>query len=414
MDSSITAAGRALRAGDPLGALDRVALRDDPAALALRGIAMAQLGDLARARDLLRRAGRGFGPRETVERARCLAAEAEVALAARDLARPARALAEALRAFAAHGDRENAAHARLLQIRRLLLLGRVDEAEGACATLDLRGAPPRLAAVAGLVRFEIALRRGRAGPARAALAEAREAAARSGIAALRAEVDRAGQALDLPAARLVAAGEARALTMAEVEAVLASPDLIVDACRRTARLGGRFVRLARRPVLFALLRVLAEAWPAEATRDLLVERAFGARRANASHRARLRVEMGRLRRELAPLAAIRATSGGFILASRGTSGAAGPAGRDVRLLAPPIESADAAVLALLADGEAWSTSTLALALGSSQRTVQRALRGLEETGQARALGRGRSQRWLSAPVAGFTTTLLLPVSDGLG
>src|SRR5215813_9923455 len=158
MDSSITAAGRALRAGDPLGALKRVALRDDPAALALRGIAMAQLGELGRARQLLRRAARSFGPRETIERARCLTAEAEVALATRDLAWPARALTEALRAFAAHGDRENAAHARLLQIRRLLLLGRIDEADGACATLEIGAAPARLAAVAGLVGFEIALR----------------------------------------------------------------------------------------------------------------------------------------------------------------------------------------------------------------------------------------------------------------
>ena len=139
MDSSITAAGRALRAGDPLGALKRVALRDDPAALALRGIAMAQLGDLARARELLRRAAGAFGPRETLERARCLTAEAEVALAARDLARPTRTLAAAVRTFSAHGDRENEAHARLLQIRRLLLLGRIDEAERASATLDARG-----------------------------------------------------------------------------------------------------------------------------------------------------------------------------------------------------------------------------------------------------------------------------------
>src|SRR5216684_7601858 len=162
MDSSITAAGRALRAGDPLGALKRVALRDDPAALALRGIAMAQLEDLGRARELLRRAARGFGPRETLARARCLTAEAEVALAARDLAWPPRALTEAIRAFTAHGDRENAAHARLLQIRRLLLLGRVDEADGACAALAVDAGPARLAAVAALVRFEIALRRGRA------------------------------------------------------------------------------------------------------------------------------------------------------------------------------------------------------------------------------------------------------------
>jgi DNA-binding transcriptional ArsR family regulator len=405
VDSSITAAGRALRAGDPLGALKRVALRDDPPALALRGIAMAQLGDLGRARELLRRAARGFGPRETVERARCLTAEAEVALAARDLAWPVRALAEALRTFATHGDRENQGHARLLQIRRLLLLGRIDEAEGACVTLALDDGPARLAAVAGLVTFEIALRRGRAEPARAALARARQASARAGISALSAEVEQAGRALVLPAARLVVGHEARPLTLAEVEAVLASPDLVVDGCRRAARRGDRFVRLARRPMLFALLRRLAETWPGEAARDDLIMRAFGAHHANPSHRARLRVEMGRLRGELATLAEIRATPGGFLLVPRG-------AGRpEVRLLLPPIESPDAAVLALLADGEAWSTSSLALALGQSQRTVQRALRALEEAAQVRALGRGRSQRWLSAPVAGFATTLLLPVSD---
>jgi DNA-binding transcriptional ArsR family regulator len=406
MDSSITAAGRALRGGDPLGALKRVALRDDPAALALRGIAMAQLGDLGRARELLRRAARGFGPRETAGRARCLTAEAEVALAARDLAWPPRALTEALRTFAAHGDQENAAHARLLQIRRLLLLGRVEEADGACATLELGAGPARLAAVAALVTFEIALRRGRAERAREALAGAREAAARSGIGALCAEVEQAGRTLVLPAARLVAAGEARSLTLAEVEAVLASPDLVVDGCRRAARRGERVVRLSRRPVLFALLCGLAEAWPSEAAREDLIERAFGARRTNASHRARLRVGMGRLRRELRPLAEIRATARGFILVARGAG--------TVRLLAPPIESPDAAVLALLADGEAWSTSALALALGSSQRTVQRALVALEEAGQVRALGGGRSQRWLCAPLAGFATTLLLPVSDGFG
>ncbi len=404
MDSSITAAGSALRQGDPLGALKRVALRDDPAALALRGIAMAQLGDLGRARELLQRAARGFGPRDTLSRARCLTAEAEVALAARDLAWSPRALTEALRTFAAHGDRENAAHARLLQIRRLLLLGRIDEADAACATLALGAGPVRLAAVAALVAFEIALRRGRAEQAREALAGAREAAARSGIGALSAEVEQAGRTLDLPAARLVAAGEARSLTLAEVEVVLASPDLVVDGCRLAARRGERVVRLSRRPVLFALLCGLAEAWPGEAARDVLIARAFGARRTNPSYRARLRVEMGRLRRQLWSLAEIRATPGGFRLVARMEA--------TVRLLAPPIESPGAGVLALLADGEAWSTSALALAMGASQRTVQRALVALEEAGQVRALGRGRTQRWLSAPVAGFATSLLLPVSDG--
>src|SRR4051812_47689244 len=190
MDSSITAAGRALRAGDPLGALKRVALRDDPPALALRGIAMAQLGDLPRARELLRRAARSFEPQEMLARARCLTAEAEIALAARDLgAWSPRALKEAVRTFDARGDRENAAHARLLQIRRLLLLDRIDEAEDALQLED--GAPARLAAVAALVSFEIALRRGRAEAAREALASAHDHAARSEIAALCAEVEQA-------------------------------------------------------------------------------------------------------------------------------------------------------------------------------------------------------------------------------
>ncbi|GEJ59243.1 HTH domain-containing protein [Anaeromyxobacter diazotrophicus] len=406
MDLAVTAAGLALRAGDPLGALKRVALRSDPAALALRGIAMAQLGDLGRARELLRRAARRFGPRAPLARARCLAAEAEVALAARDLAGPARPLAEALRTFAAHGDRENALHARLLQLRRLVLLGRIGEAAGAYEALELGGAPARLAAVAGLVAFEVALRRGRADGAREALARAREAAARAGIGALRAEVEQAGRALALPAARLVAAGEARPLTLADVEAVLASADLVVDGCRRAVRRGARVVRLARRPALFALLHGLAEAWPGEAGRGALIARAFEARRANPSHRARLRVAVGRLRRAIWPLAEIRASAGGFTLVARGAA--------TVRLLAPPVDSPEAALLALLADGEAWSTSALALALGASQRTVQRALRALEEAGQVRALGGGRSRRWLAAPVAGFATTLLLPGSGEAG
>jgi hypothetical protein len=405
MDSLVTAAARALQAGDPLGALKRIALRDDAPALALRGIAMAQLGELAKARVLLRRAARAFGPRERVERARCVTAEAEVAFVSRDLHWPTHALDEARRAFDALGDRDNALHAALLQIRRLLLIGRVTEAGGALDKLDLRTAPAMLTARGELVAFEIALRRGHTAPARAALARARAAADRSGIPPLRAEVERAELTLALPAARLIAKGTERPLVLAEVEALLASQHLIVDACRRAARSERREVRLERRPVLFALLRSLAEAWPGEATREMLCERAFRARRINESHRARLRVELGRLRRELRSLADVRATPGGFTLLPR--SG-------EVQVLAPPIESPDAEVLALMADGEAWSTSALALALDSSQRTVQRSLGALESSGKVRALGRARARRWLAAPVAGFATTLLLPAPPGMG
>ena len=404
MDSLVTAAARALKAGDPLGALKRIALRDDAPALALRGIAMAQLGELAKAKVLLRRAARSFGPKERVERARCVTAEAEVALASRDLQWPTHALDDARRTFGALGDHDNRLHAALLQIRRLLLLGRVTEAGDALDDLDLPAAPIMLIARGELVAFEIALRRGHTAPARAALARARVAAERSGIDPLCAEVERAERTLALPVARLIAGGEERPLVLAEVEMVLASQHLIVDACRRAARWEQREVRLARRPVLFALLRSLAEAWPGEATREILCERAFRARRLNESHRARLRVELGRLRKELRSMADVQATPGGFALLPR--SG-------EVLVLAPPIESPDAAVLALMADGEAWSTSALALALDSSQRTVQRSLGALEASGKVRALGRGRTRRWLAAPIGGFATTLLLPAPPGI-
>jgi DNA-binding transcriptional ArsR family regulator len=400
MDSLVTAAARALKAGDPLGALKRIALRDDAPALALRGIAMAQLGEFAKANVLLRRAARSFGPRERVERARCVTAQAEVALASRDLRWPTHALDEARRTFGALGDHDNRLHAALLQIRRLLLLGRVTEAGAALDNLDLRAAPAMLTARGELVAFEIALRRGHTAPARAALARARAAADRSSIDPLCAEVDRAERTLALPAARLIAGGEERPLVLAEVETVLASQHLIVDACRRAARSGRREVRLARRPVLFALLRALAEAWPGEATREILCERAFRARRMNETHRARLRVELGRLRAALRPLARIEATRRGFALTPID--------GRAIVVLAPPIDGPAGSILALLEGGESWSTSALAHALGAGQRTVQRVLRELEEAAAVRAVGRGRSRRWLAPALGGFATNLLLP------
>lgn len=402
MDSLIASAARALAAGDPLGALKRVALRDDPPALALRGIAMAQLGDYELARQLLRRAARGFGARERLARARCQVAEAEVALAARDLSRPARALDTAARALDALGDHANALHARLIGARRQLLVGELDAAERTLAAVDVAAAdaPHALAARVELTRAELALRHVRAADAAAALGRAHAAAVTAGIPALVAEIDRVRRALSASSARLIKAGAVRPVRLDEVEALFASGDLVVDACRRAVRGPARSVPLAGRPVLFALVGALAEAWPADVPRDRLIERVFRARAANESHRARLRVELSRLRAALRPLARIEATARGFALAPIDA--------RAVVVLAPPIDGPAGSILALLEGGESWSTSALARALGSSQRTLQRALRELEETAAVRAIGRGRSRRWLAPSLAGFATNLLLP------
>jgi hypothetical protein len=400
MDSLITAAARALAAGDPLGALNRVALRDDGPALALRGIAMAQLGDLTRAKALLRRAARAFGPREAVARARCVVAEAEIALVSRDLGWPAKALDAARATLEAHGDPVNAAHARHLGVRRLLLIGRLDEAELRLAELDPAPLPAASRAAYELVVAGIAMRRLRTTEARAALARAGSAAGQAGIPALTAEVESASRVLDTPAARLIARGEDRLLLLEEVEALLASPALVVDACRLVVRDAHTAVSLATRPVLFALARALAEAWPADVPRGTLVARAFRAKHADESHRARLRVEVGRLRTVLRTLAGVSATTRGFALVPRRT--------REVVVLARPVEEEHAAVLAFLADGESWSSSALALALGASQRTVQRALDSAAAAGKVQSFGRGRARRWMTPPTPGFTTTLLLP------
>jgi len=402
MDSLITAAARALAVGDPLGALQRVALRDDAPALALRGIAMAQLGDLVRAKALLRRAARAFGPKEPVARARCVVAEAEIALVSRDLGWPAKALDAARATLEAHGDRVNAAHARYLEVRRLLLIGRLDDAERTLAALEPVPLPPASRTAHELVVAGIAMRRLQTKAARAALARAARAARHAGIPALTAEVESASRVLNSPAARLLANGAERLVRLEEVEALLASNALVVDACRLVVRDARRVVSLARRPVLFALARALGEAWPGDLPRSTLVARAFGAKRADESHRARLRVEIGRLRAVLRTLAEISATKRGFALAPRGA--------RQVVVLARPVEDEHASVLAFLADGESWSSSALALALGTSQRTVQRALDALAAAGKVQSFGRGRARRWMTPAVPGFTTTLLLPTA----
>ncbi|MEO3386712.1 helix-turn-helix domain-containing protein [Mesorhizobium sp. CAU 1741] len=400
MDSLITAAAHCLAKGDPLGALKRVALREDPPALALRGIAMAQLGDRGRAKDLLKRAGRAFGRQSTVARARCAIAEAEVALVSRDLAWPAARLDGARAELERRGDRANAAHAGCLVARRLLLIGRLDEAERVLRRTDPSPLLPASRAAYELASAGIAIRRLDTKTARAALARAAHSARTAGIPALSAEVEGVALLMSEPCARLVTRDEERPLVLEDVEALLASDALVVDACRNVVRHRNTVVPLMTRPVLFALARTLAEAWPGDASRETLVQRGFRARHADESHRARLRVEIGRLRSEIAALAQVNATDRGFVLTPL----------RDhaIVLLAPPADEEHASVLALLADGEAWSSSALSIALGISARSVQRAIEQLARNGKVQPVGQGKARRWMTPPVPGFPTTLLLP------
>jgi len=401
MDSLITAAARSLASGDALGALNYIAWRDDAPALALRGIAMAQLGDLSRAKTLLRRAARAFGPREAVARARCAVAEAEIALASRDVNWLAKALDTAHEVLARHSDQANAAHARYLKARYLLLIGELDQSARLLVGFDPGPLLPASRAGHALVVAGIAMRRLQVEAASAALRRAEDAARQARIPSVLAEVRTAALALDAPSARLIARGREQLLRLADVETLLASNALVVDACRHVVCHFGSVISLQTRPVLFALARALAEAWPDEVSRAALLARAFRARHTDESHRARLRVEIGRLRGSLRGAAGVVATKMGFALVPGNA--------RDVVVLAPPTDEAHASLLALLADGEAWPTSALALALSASQRTVQRALDELMTAGRVQTIGRGRTRRWMTPPVPGFPPALLLPL-----
>ena len=401
MDSLLAAAARALTLGDPLAALKHVALRHDPPALALRAIAMAQLTDYTRARELLRKAARGFGAHEAVARARCIVAEAEVALAMRELARSPRVVLDAADLLDRHHDSANAALARLIAARQALLLGHLEAARGLLAALADAALPAALRAASALAQAELALRALDISRAHACLQLAKDEAAQSGIASLQAEVEHAHAALQLTAARTLRAGHEQPLRLDEVESLLASDAIVIDACRHGLHVGGHWQPLSRRPILFALLRALGEAWPGDVDRNVLIARVFRTARPDETHRARLRVELGRLRTLVSTVMSVEATAQGFALKTHA---------RPIIVLAPPVDSEQGAVLALLADGMAWSTSSLAMALGASQRTVQRALGELELAGQVRSVGRARAQRWLAAPLIGFTTTLLLPSS----
>ncbi len=347
----------------------------------------------------MRRAGATFGSKEAVARARCVVAEGEIALASRDLAWPMKRLDAARAVLETHGDRANVAHAHTIEIRRLLLIGRLDEAERRLVDLDLACLPLASRAACELVAAGIAMRRLQTQTARAALERAGHAARQAGIGALNAEIESAWRLLHVPAARLIASGEERLLVLEEVQVLLAGSALVVDACRYGISGAGIQVSLARRPVLFALARGLAQGWPGDVSREALMAQAFGLKLTDESHRARLRVEMGRLRATLRPLADVRATPRGFTLVPRQAD--------EVVVLARVVEEPYGAVLALLADGEAWSSSALALALDISQRSVQRALETLAAASKAQSFGRARARRWMAPPMPGFATVLLL-------
>ncbi|WP_027232632.1 hypothetical protein [Phyllobacterium sp. UNC302MFCol5.2] len=400
MDSMITAAARLLATGDLLGALKRVALRDDAPALALRGIAMAQLGELARARALLKSAARAFGPREAVARARCIVAEAEIALVSRDLAGPLKTLADARAVLETHGDRLNVAHARHVEARRLVLIGHVNQAEQLLGDRDATRLPPPLRAAYELVIAGIAIRRLQTKAARVALQRAADAAMQARIPALVAEVESVSRVMEMPAARLIARSHERLVRLEDVEALYASDTLVVDACRYEIRDSRACVSLASRPVLFTLARTLCANWPGDASRRDLIAGAFRSKEADESHRARLRVEIGRLRSALRAIADIKATGEGFALHPLHSQAAV--------VLAPPVEEQHGSLLALLADGEAWSSSALAIALGTGPRTVQRALEALAAAGKVQAFGRGPARKWMIPSMPGFPSTLLLP------
>lgn len=400
MDPMLVAAARALAAGAPLDALNQLAVRDDAAALALRGSALAQLGDLDPARRLLLRAARAFGRHDPMARARCEVALADVALAARDLQADADTLEAACVLLAGHGDPLNATHGRLLAARRLTLLGQPAAAAERLRPLEGMRMPPAWQAMQALVRAELALRCGCVSQALHALAVAQAAADSAAIPALSREVASARAQLALPAATLRRAGTATPITAAQIEALRAEPVWLVDLCRGSIHARGSQIALSSRPVLLALAVELAQAWPRAAARGRLIERLFRIARPDETLRARLRVEVGRLRALMPQGVAIAAQGDGYALRLA--------EGEHAAVLAWPDDEPHGVLLALLADGQLWPSSALALSSGLSQRSVQRGLDALAARERVQPYGRGRQRRWRIAPLPGFAPGLLLP------
>jgi len=399
VDAPLTAAARALALGDALSALKWLGLRTDAAARAMRGAALSQLGEFARAKAQLRAALRALGPGDGLLRARCLAAEAEIALSLGDLHWSAEPVARAVAELEAAGDSRNAAYLQLVAARAALRLGRPEDAERLLRHAKLAPAAPLERTFAELVRVELAAKRGDPDVLTAALASASAAADRAAIPALVSEVARIRDHYEGPTAVITSRGKARTASFCEVCALGRSADVVIDGGGREVRSSGDCISFARRPVLFELLRILAEAWPEAVSRDLLIKRAFGARRLNESHRIRLRVEVGRLRKFVRRRLAVIAKEPGYALF----------ANHEVALVMPLEESPASRVLSLMHGGEPWSASSLALALGVSERTVQRSLGELQSAGKVGATGNGRGRRWVR--LFEIPTDLLLPRSS---
>lgn len=382
------AAARLLGAGAPFEALQLVALRDDATALALRGIALAQIGDLERGGKLLRKAHASFPDSNRLAKARCNLAEAEIRIALRDFRTASHLITGLVTALDSLQDAYNAMYALQIEARLLMLTGRIGEARKRLETIVPIAMPAALRSGHLLLRAELAARRLRAREAELLLADAVALAGEHAM--LRAQAAALRGALERPVARTAAGG---LLVLREVEELLEGGALVIDLGRLMLRCDDMQTDFASRPVLFGLLQILAEHWPADATRDMLVERVFGARDVDDGYRNRLRVEIARLRRYVAGTADIRSTARGYRLVPLGS--------RDVAVLSPPVASPEARLLALLSDGEAWSSFALASALGASQRSVQRALAALAREGQARPVGNGRSRCWVARPLAGL-------------
>lgn len=393
-------AGRALASGDALRALGLVGRDASAVGLTMRGIAYAQLGDLDLARESLERAVAQNG--DALTRARARAALVEVLLGSGDAAAARRSAGTAAGELARLGDARNAAMQRLVLARAEVLLGRLNEARHIVDELVATDLPADVRAVASLAQAEIAMRAVTASAARDALTRARNALESAPNALLARALVAIEQELTRPIARLVRGGRTQEADLFVIEEASRGEVLLVDGCRRIA-IGGRvIVPLARRPVLFALLLELARAWPAPVPRDELAGRAFDVRRVNESHRSRLRVELGRLRKLVVDLGVEpTAAEAGYVLASK----------REVALLLPPSDDDAARIALLLGDGASWTARAVAEHAGVSKSTAQRALGALVASGAAVRTGTGKDVRYTrpGTPIASRMLLLgLLP------